>query len=122
MPSFGKILTAVLREKCSRTNQLTNYPTIRSLTSTDVENCNVPRGTGSTSVFCLLSSVFCLLSTVYCLQSTIYSLQSTVYCLLSTGNCLQSTVFSFLSSLLFSVFCLQIGTNPSLIKPILDLN
>ena len=36
IPSFGKILGAVLREKCSRTNG----PTITSLTSTDVENCN----------------------------------------------------------------------------------
>ena len=37
MPSFGKILRAVLREKW----WLTDGPTIRSLTSTDVENCNV---------------------------------------------------------------------------------
>ena len=40
MPSFGKILTAVLREKCSRTDGRTDGLKIRSLTSTDVENCN----------------------------------------------------------------------------------
>ena len=41
MPSFGKILRAVLREKCGPTDGRTDGPTIQSLTSTDVENCNV---------------------------------------------------------------------------------
>ena len=45
MPSFGKILGAVLREKWSRTDpEFADGPTITSLTSTDVENCNVPQG------------------------------------------------------------------------------
>ena len=42
MPSFVKILRPVFRESCSQTNQPTNQRTLPGLTSTDVENCNVP--------------------------------------------------------------------------------
>ena len=41
MPSFGKILCAVFQENSWRADQRTNEPTIPTLTSTDVENCNL---------------------------------------------------------------------------------
>ena len=41
MPSFGKILRPVFRESCLQTDQPTDQPTIPSLTSTVVENCNL---------------------------------------------------------------------------------
>ena len=40
MPSLEKILRAVIRETCSPGN----YPWIPTLTSTDVENCNMAQG------------------------------------------------------------------------------
>ena len=40
MQNIGKILCAVFRKNRRVSNQRTNGPTIRSLTSTDVENCN----------------------------------------------------------------------------------
>ena len=56
MQKIRKILSAVLREKWSHTDTLTHRPTNGGLTSTEVENCNVDKSTGSTSVMSLFGS------------------------------------------------------------------
>ena len=44
MQKIGKILRPVLQKNPSLTNQPTTQPQLPSLTSTDVENCNMAKG------------------------------------------------------------------------------
>ena len=111
-----------------RTDRPTTLP---SLTSTDVENCNMPMAYAqrqSSAVCCLLFAVCCFLFAVSCLPFSVCRFLFAVCCLLfavcslqfATCRlmfdvcCLQFRVCCLLFAaccLLFAVFCLQFAVN-----------